>query len=291
MLHVAHKVNRLEDMPNCHVFIYIIEIYTWNNLKQTKVLSFVINGVAVKLFVFIFLTQSALLSQTDYTLVATFPHSTASFTQGLFYDNGKLYEGTGQRKESKLLVTDPKTGKALHTHQLKDTYFGEGITRYNDKIIQLTWQSSTAFIYDFKTLKELRSVTYQSEGWGITYDGTYLIVSDGTDKLAFYEPESFTIAYDVTVSDWNGQVDKLNELEFVDGILFANIYQVDDIVSIDPSSGQVIERYDFSELAKKEREKNSKALELNGIAYNPKTKTFYVTGKYWANVYEVRLNK
>ncbi len=241
-------------------------------------------------FLLIFIFTSA-FTQQDYKIIASYPHNTKSFTQGLFFEDGKLYEGTGKRKASKLLIADLKTGIEEKSNKLKDSFFGEGITKFGDKIIQLTWTSCTAFVYDFKSFKQIDSFTYQTEGWGITYDGTYLIVSDGSNKLSFYEADGFNLAYDITVSDWNGNVDNLNELEYVDGIIYANIYQQNDIVSIDPSSGSVIERYNFDTLVTKERNTNKKALELNGIAYNPKSKHFYITGKYWSKVYEVSLSK
>jgi glutamine cyclotransferase len=236
-------------------------------------------------------TLTPLIAQNDFKIIQKFPHNTSSYTQGLFYLDGRLYEGTGKKKESKLLEIELSTGKVLKERKLSNDYFGEGIVKVNDQIIQLTWQQCTAFVYDFKTFDFKKSFTYQSEGWGITFNGTYLIVSDGTHKLAFYDPQSFTLIYSIEVMDWNGKVENLNELEFVDGIIYANIYQTNDIVSIDPISGDVIERYNFDSIVDEESKKNPKALQLNGIAYNPKTKNFYITGKYWSTLYEIKLTK
>lgn len=237
----------------------------------------------------IVLSLAAFSQEKNYEIVKRFPHNVKSFTQGLFYHDGFLYEGTGLKKESKLLKVSIADGKAQYIHKLKDIYFGEGIAAFNNKIIQLTWNSSTAFVYDLKTLKELRSFSYQSEGWGVSFDGSYLIVSDGSNKLSFYNVNSFVKEYDIDVIDWDGNpISFLNELEYVNGELFANVYQENRIVRIDPNSGNLIEEYNLDAIVKEEKKRNPKAKELNGIAYNPSSKSFYITGKLWSSLYEIK---
>lgn len=229
-------------------------------------------------------------AQNDVVVVNVFPHDTDSFTQGLFYYQGYLYEGTGLKKKSRLMKVDIKTGKAVQTVELKDTFFGEGIVRFNDRILQLTWTSSTGFIYDLNTLELIKSFTYASDGWGICFDGTNFIISDGSDKLSFYSIDPFQKLYDISATDYNGiAITRLNELEYVDGYVFANVYQTNTIVCIDPLSGSMVKRFDFTDQVNAEMKQNKDARELNGIAYNPESKTFYITGKNWSSLYEVRL--
>lgn len=225
----------------------------------------------------------------SYTVINIFPHDTSSYTQGLLFHKNELYEGTGMYKESKLKKVDVKTGKALQQIALAPEYFGEGITILNNKVYQLTWQEHKVLVYDlqFKRLPEVYDWPY--EGWGITTDGTNLIISTGGSNLYYVNPANFSIVRTLGVSDNNGYVENLNELEWVDGYIYANKYLTDQILKIDPAKGSVVARADLSGIMGKNNiAPASKSDVLNGIAYHPEKKTFFITGKYWPALFEVR---
>jgi glutamine cyclotransferase len=231
----------------------------------------------------------AQLQNMSYTVLNVFPHDTTSYTQGLLFHKNELYEGTGMYKESKLKKVDVKTGKALQQIAMAPEYFGEGITILNNKIYQLTWQEHKVFVYDlqFKRLPEVYDWPY--EGWGITTDGTNLIISTGGSNLYFVNPSNFSIVRTLGVSDNNGYVENLNELEWVDGFIYANKYLTDQILKIEPAKGLVVSRADLSGIMGKNNVVPAgKSEVLNGIAYHPDKKTFFVTGKYWPALFEVR---
>jgi glutaminyl-peptide cyclotransferase len=228
----------------------------------------------------------------NYKVKGTWPHDTEAFTQGLVVHNGVLYESTGQEGKSWIGIVDVKTGQPDKKVTLDDKYFGEGITILNNKVYQLTWTTRVGFVYDLKTFKKLREFTQPlSQGWGITHDSTNLIASEGTDKLIFLDTATLKPVRTLSVTDANGPVTKLNELEYVDGFIYANIWETNWIVKIDPSNGKVVGKLDLSGLAQNASLRNPDANVLNGIAYHHGTKLFLVTGKYWPSIYIVQLSK
>lgn len=215
-----------------------------------------------------------------------YPHDEKAYTQGLYYKNGYLYESTGLYGESTLRKNDILTGNSLKKISLLPIYFGEGITIQNDKIYQLTWTNKKGFVYDMNSFQKIGEFVYPTEGWGITSDGKSLIVSDGTNFLTFYDPVTFEITKTISVQFQNQSVMNLNELEFVDGKIYANVYMTDKIAIINSENGNVEQWIDISSL-RMQLDDPSAAEVSNGIAFNPETKTFYLTGKYWSNLFEV----
>lgn len=228
----------------------------------------------------------------SYNIIATYPHDTSSYTQGLIWQNNMLYEGTGLEGESRLIKEDIKSGKATQSVSLDPAVFGEGITLFNDKIYQLTWQSHKVYVYDAKTFKKLKELSWEHEGWGLTNNGTDLIVSTGDSNLYFVDPETFKIKKIVGVSDNNGPVGNLNELEYIDGVVYSNIYLTDYIIKIDPANGHILGKMDLSGLLQKSGKQadTQGGLVLNGIAYDSAKKSMYITGKKWPLLFEVKLN-
>ncbi len=242
-------------------------------------------------------TPPAVVPQTTAEIVKTYPHDPRAFTQGLVFHNGFLYEGTGGKANrgddfySSLRKVELETGKVLQKYDVPPDFFAEGIAIFNDKIYQLTWQERTGFIYGLADFKLLREVRYSGEGWGLTHDGANLIMSDGTHVIRFINPEDFTTVRTISVNDENGQpLMELNELEYVRGEIWANIWETGWIVRIDPATGKLLGRIDLNELADTVRKKNRNADVLNGIAYDPATDRIFVTGKMWPNLYEIKVN-
>jgi glutamine cyclotransferase len=226
--------------------------------------------------------------QMAYTIRTEWVHDKNAFTQGLEIHDGKLYESTGQN-QSWIGIVDINTGKPDKKVILDDAYFGEGITIINNKIYQLTWQNKVGFIYDLKTFKKIGEFTYPTEGWGITHDSTHLIMSDGSEKLTFLDTVSLKPVRTVTVRDEHGPVKKLNELEYVNGFVFANIWETSTIVKIDPQTGKVVGRLDLSALTRDAKMRNPHSDVLNGIAYHPGTHLFLITGKLWPMIYVLQI--
>ena len=224
----------------------------------------------------------------DYSVVAEYPHSTKSYTQGLQYVDGVMWEGTGQEGRSHLQRIDLKTGKVDIVASLPDNEFGEGITHYKDIIYQLTWLTHTAHVYD-KSGKELRTIRYLGEGWGITTDGEHLFFSDGTPVIRIVNPETFATESTICVMYDGSPLQHINELEWIDGYIWANVYLTDSIVKINPKTGNVEAYVDLPALRER-LEKNPEAEALNGIAYNPETGNLYVTGKDWSKIFEIKIN-
>ncbi len=220
-------------------------------------------------------------------VLATYPHDKHAYTQGLFIDNGFLYEGTGQWGQSSLRKIKLPTYEILQSYNLPDDIFGEGIVLYKDEIIQLTWQSRVAFVFDKEEFTLKKKFTYTTEGWGITNYGKRLIMSDGSNMLYVLDPNTFTVVKKIEVFDDNGPIKNLNELENINGIIYANVYQTDFIVAIDPQSGKVIKKIDCSGLLT-EDDKFPGIDVLNGIAYDRQTKKIYITGKNWPKLFEVK---
>jgi glutamine cyclotransferase len=231
-------------------------------------------------------SNSAALHYT-YNVVDEFPHDAGAFTQGLVFDEGVLYEGTGLYGESSLRRVDLESGKVLQWYNLSDEFFGEGITVMDDKIVQLTWQSNVGFVYDKHSFSLLQEFSYPTEGWGVTYDGSRLIMSDGSANLYFLDPVSFERVRQIEVRDDEaGPVANLNELEYVEGYVYANVLNDERIAVIDPSSGQVVKRIDLGGL----RDLAGPGADvLNGIAYDVEGDRLFVTGKRWSKLFEIEL--
>ena len=225
-----------------------------------------------------------------YNIIAQHPHDTAAYTQGLELYNGKMYESTGDYSNSSLRITDYKTGKVEKIHPMgTEKIFGEGITILNNKIYQLTWQSNVVYVYDVANItKPIKTFNWPYEGWGITNNGTDLIISDGSSNLYFVDPASFKVRTMVSVKTNLGPVDNLNELEYVDGAVYANVYGQLTIVKINPETGFVTGLIQFPDLPT--NEKTARTDVLNGIAYDSTSKTVFFTGKRWPKLYEVKLN-
>jgi len=221
-----------------------------------------------------------------YNVVNAYPHDENAFTQGLVFEDGFLYEGTGLYGNSSLRRVELETGKVLQVHALQDQFFGEGVTIVGDKIIQLTWESHRGFIYDKNTFDLLREFSYPTEGWGITYDGSRLIMSDGTANLYFLDPETLQRVGQVKVRD-AAPVTGLNELEYVNGEVYANIWGEEEIAVINPQTGRVKAWIDLKGIQGSENSDPDNV--LNGIAYDSKGDRLFVTGKMWPQLYEIRL--
>lgn len=227
----------------------------------------------------------------NYSIVKIYPHDTSFYTQGLIWHNNTLYEGTGLYGPSRLMKVELTTGKFNQKINLASKYFGEGITIFNDKIYQLTWQENKVFVYDLKTFKKIKEFDWSMEGWGITHNGKQLIVSTGSSNIYFVNPETFAIEKTLGVYDNNGYLDSINELEFVNGSIYANIYNRDWIAKINPETGIVEGRIDLTGVLQKTNQPITELTEvLNGIAYNAATNSFYITGKRWPALYEIKLN-
>lgn len=223
-------------------------------------------------------------------IVNSYNHQVSSFTQGLEFDGNQLYEGTGQRGESLVAKVDLNTGEIQTKQMLDATKFGEGITMFGDVLYQLTWTAGKCYTYDKNTLTPLqKEYTYQGEGWGLTHNDTSLIMSNGKEYLTFRDPESFEIQKTIQVYTHMGPVPNINELEYVDGFIYANIWMTNMVAVIDPATGRVIAEIDGTSLVREG--KGQYGAEFNGIAYNHATKKMYMTGKRWMKLFEVKINK
>lgn len=226
-----------------------------------------------------------------YSIISTLPHNSEAYTQGLVIYNNKILESTGQKGHSWIAEVNPGSGQHEKKVTLDPRYFGEGITVLNNKMYQLTWEEKTGFIYDARTYKKLGEFSYNTPGWGLTHDNKNLIMSDGTDKLYFMDTTNLQVVKTVTVTDPTGvKVKNLNELEYVDGYVFANVYETAMILKIDPNNGKVIGRLDLSALAGEIKRIYPNADVLNGIAYDKNSRALLVTGKLWPKSYLIKLN-
>ncbi len=233
-------------------------------------------------------TSKSNVALLNYSVAATYPHDTTSFTQGLEFYNGQLLEGTGNYGKSKLLKTDFTTGKPIKQVVLDSAFFGEGITVLNDTLYQLTWKEKKVLVYTAADFKKIQEFPLPTEGWGITNNGKELIVTDGSNNLYFYDPATFRLLRTQGVTEDGSPSMNLNELEFINGYVYANQYSISNyIFKIDPASGQVVGKIDLTDLKNRIEAKYPAAEEVNGIAYNPQTKKIYVTGKYWPELYEI----
>jgi glutamine cyclotransferase len=233
-------------------------------------------------------SSSDIIPVYTYNIVNTYPHDRNAFTQGLVFEDGVLYEGTGGFGHSTLRRVELETGDILQIRELAAQFFGEGITICENKIIQLTWKSKIGFVYDKNSFELLQEFNYSTEGWGITYDGARLIMSDGTSTLHFLDPQTFEEIGQLGVFDNDGPVTKLNELEYVQGEIYANVWQTDRVARIAPGTSRVIGWVELGGLLTTEDRHESVGV-LNGIAYDAKTARLFVTGKLWPKLFDIEL--
>ena len=228
------------------------------------------------------------IERCGYRIVQSYPHDATSFTQGLFWDDGHLYEATGQYGQSRVARIDLKTGKALIQTRLPSDQFGEGITRWGDQIVGVTWQNGVGHRWSIKDLKPLGTFEYDGEGWGVTMVGDKLVLSDGSSDLKFFDPATMTEQKRVTVRFGGRPLAMLNELETIDGQVWANVWMTDLIVRIDPASGDIKSYIDLTGLKQDAGATGGDSV-LNGIAWDSDNKRLFVTGKYWPKLYEIAL--
>jgi len=227
-----------------------------------------------------------------YEIIDVFPHDPQAFTQGLVWEDGLLYEGTGLYGASSLRKVELETGEILQQYRLPDIYFGEGITIFEDRIYQLTWKEQIGFIYDTDSFQLLKTYSYPHEGWGITHDEEYLIISDGSPVLHFVDPLTLKEIKQVKVHDQQTLVYRINELEYIKGKIFANIWQTDLIAIISPESGEVFAWVDLSDILENVHIKANQPIDvLNGIAYDSLNERLFVTGKWWPVVFQIKITE
>ncbi len=233
------------------------------------------------------------IKELGYEIVAEYKHDERAFTQGLYFDGTNLYESTGSPRNvpsatSSSVRISKLNGDEMRIHELDQKYFGEGLAKVDDRLIQLTFKSRVALIYDLD-LNQIDEISYDwEEGWGLAYDGRHLIVSDGTAKLRFVDPNTFAVERELTVRSGNWPLSRLNELEYINNRIYANVWHDDSIYVIDPKTGNVESRINLSRLFPRNRRPHNEAV-LNGIAYHPENKTLLVTGKLWPKLFEIRL--
>jgi len=235
-----------------------------------------------------FLVQPFSTTEYSYEVVATLPHDPGAYTQGFAYHQGYFFEGTGLYGESRLRKVDPGSGTVLKEIELQDQYFGEGVAIARGTLVQLTWREGKVFVYNSDTFDLLREYNTTREGWGLAFDGERFIASDGSDKLYFHGVSDFRRMGEVHVKDEGRPVKNLNELEFINGEVWANVWKTQRIVRIDPESGDVVGRVDLSGLVKP-GERNGREDVLNGIAYDAEGDRLFVTGKRFSHIYQIKL--
>jgi glutaminyl-peptide cyclotransferase len=258
--------------------------------KSVKAIAYIEGKVSTVVTRFIIVYSDTPPKRYGYKIIHSYPHDRDAFTQGLFYYDGVLYEGTGQQSGSSLREVELVTGKVRRILNLRSDLFGEGITLFQDKIYQVTWQSKVGFVYERQSFKQINKIYYQSEGWGLTTMKDQIVMSDGSNVLYFYDPESFTIVSRIEVYDNDKKVDSLNELEFINGEIWANIWMTDLIARIDPASGKVIAFVDLKGILNDPNTDTSVNV-LNGIAFDKEANRIFVTGKNWPKLFEIRLTE
>lgn len=251
---------------------------------------------SIRLLAFVLLAGSAAAHAADipvygYQVVHAYPHDTGAYTEGLFYKDGYLYESTGQVGQSTVRKVALETGDVVQRHRLPKQYFGEGIVAWKDRLVQLTWQSGTGFVYDLASFTPQRSFSYEGEGWALTRDDAHLYMSDGTPVLRVLDPETLQVVRRITVTADGTPVTHLNELEWVDGEIYANVWLTDRIARIDPASGHVVGWIDLAGLFDINQLPNPGDDVLNGIAWDAEHKRLFVTGKCWPQLFEIKLVK
>jgi len=235
-------------------------------------------------------TQASGVPEYTYRIVHTYPHDPTAYTQGLIYLNGLLYEGTGLEGHSSIRKVKLETGEVLQKRDIPQEYFGEGIIIWKDRLMELTWKGERGFIYDLTTFAPRGQFEYPGEGWGLTLDGKRIIMSDGTPQLRFWNPDTLKETGRITVTDEGRPVSQLNELEWVKGEVYANVYQTDRIARIDPATGKVAGWIDLTGILPP-ADRTSETDVLNGIAYDAAGDRLFVTGKLWPKLFEIRLTR
>jgi glutaminyl-peptide cyclotransferase len=235
-------------------------------------------------------TEASGVPEYTYQIVHTFPHDPMAFTQGLVFHDGFLYEGTGLEEQSSIRKVRLETGEVLQKRDLPGEYFGEGIVIWKDRLLQLTWKAEKGFIYDLATFAPKGEFQYPGEGWGLTTDGKQIIMSDGTAQLRFWEPETLKETGRITVTDDGRPVPELNELEWVKGEIYANVWQTERIARIDPKTARVVGWIDCHGLLTP-ADRTEQTDVLNGIAYDAKGDRLFVTGKRWPKLFEIKVVK
>lgn len=239
-------------------------------------------------FFLCFTLVSPSFAADTYRIVHAYPHDPRAFTQGLVFVDGSLYESTGLEGQSSLRMVDLETGRILQSQPVDRKYFAEGLTDWGSTLVQLTWESQVAFVYDRFSFRMLRTCSYSGEGWGLTQDGKSLILSDGTDTLRFFDPVTFHEIRRIAVKDHGKPIREINELEFIHGKIYANIWHSDRIARIDPASGKVLGWIDLKGLLSADQRTNPEAV-LNGIAYDAMHDRLFVTGKLWPKLFEIQV--
>ena len=225
----------------------------------------------------------------SYRIIHAYPHDPDAFTQGLVYVDGHLYESTGRNGKSSMRMVNLFTGEVLQQYDLPAEYFGEGLTDWDSNLVQLTWKNGVAFTYDRFSFTLKGRSHYQGEGWGLTHDDKHLIVSDGTSVLRFLDPRSFSITRRISVTDETGNpITNINELEYIRGEIYANVWHANQIVRISPVTGKIVGRIDLTGLIDRKELADPEAV-LNGIAYDAKADRLFVTGKLWPKLFEIRI--
>ena len=229
-------------------------------------------------------------AQYSYKIVKSYPHDVKAYTQGLFFHNGSLYETTGQYGQSSLRKVDLTTGRVLQTTTFERKYFAEGSCVFNNRIYVLTWKEQTCFVFDIANFRQIGTLYYATEGWGLNTDGKYLIMSDGSERLYFMNPDNFAEIRRITVSNNKGVVRYLNELEYINGEIWANVYNEDYIVRIDPANGNVISIVNLQGILPRNLRTATTDV-MNGIAYDAENKRILVTGKNWPRLFEITVSE
>jgi glutamine cyclotransferase len=258
-------------------------------MKRPYLVPMLIFSVALVLVVTYSLLPKPTVSSAPvygYRIIKTYPHATDAFTEGLVYSGGFLYEGTGLNGQSTLRRVELETGTVLQSISLPDKYFGEGVTIVGNRVYQLTWRNEIGFIYDLSSFSSIGNFTYPTEGWGLTFDGSRLIMSDGSSTLYFLDLQTLRNVGHVTVTD-SSPVTNLNELEYVDGKIYANVFLTNKIEIVDPSTGRVDSWIDLTGLPGSSYPDSNNV--LNGIAYDATGRRLFVTGKNWPNLYEIQI--
>ncbi len=273
-------------------FNYTVNKFDMPGKHQVKVIANKGDGVEGASFSSFEVLSDIIPEQDTYEVQNTYPHNTDHFTQGLEIHNGEFYESTGEKGKSGIFRFDLKSGKVLQSIKMPDKYFGEGITIMNNKIYQITYKAQKGFVYDLNTFAKVDSFTYETpQGWGLTHDDKYLIKTDSSEYLHFIDPKTMKVVKKVAVYDHNGPVMQLNELEYSDGYIYANIWTTNYVVKIDTEAGKVVSKIDFSGLLSVMYNPNKPVDVLNGIAIDAVSKKMYVTGKLWPKLFEVKLVK
>ena len=297
------KLDSINDNRSIDSLVFFVndkEISIINDSINTKnfksgrnnisVIAYNNDGSKDEVYTYVMAVSDFTPKQNQVKVIKKYPHDVTAYTQGLIFKNGFMYEGTGQYGESLLKKIDLKKNDLIQSYNLPKEVFGEGIVEHDGKIYQITWQSKRAFVYDLKTFNLIHEFQYDTEGWGITNYGNNLIMSDGTQNLYILDPESFAVVDQLQVSDNIGPINNLNELEWINGKIWANVYLTNTIVIIDPKTGFVEQKLDLSNLVP-DTYANPHDNVLNGIAYDKKTKKIYVTGKRWPVLYEIEVIK